>query len=272
MATLATLESKLGHTAEGERHVARATEIEPHNPDVLYAAAVVHALGNRKDKAIEALQQAVDAGYSSVRAGQTPIWPVSRPIRAMRRPSRRGKREAAMRIRQIVGMRFVLVGVVLSAMVVPETAAAQAVTPVNVLIKNSCAHQVNPPTAKLHTSTKDLLRWRIQNDCGQAQPVLICVCSKATNLLKNPFKPCKPAPDVHDVGKTFVVASNDHATSIARPRTRSFGRVRKQVRVGTAEVPPPGCPGVFQRRTTKAVPGAKPVKILMHALDVDVVP
>jgi tetratricopeptide (TPR) repeat protein len=72
MATLAMLESKLGHPADAERHMVRAAEIEPRNPDVLYSAAVVHALGNRKDKAIEALQQAVAAGYSSVRAGHDP--------------------------------------------------------------------------------------------------------------------------------------------------------------------------------------------------------
>jgi tetratricopeptide (TPR) repeat protein/TolB-like protein len=72
MATLAMLESKLGHPADAERHMVRAVEIEPHSPDVLYAAAVVHALGNRKEKAIDALQQAIDAGYSSVRAGHDP--------------------------------------------------------------------------------------------------------------------------------------------------------------------------------------------------------
>jgi hypothetical protein len=177
-----------------------------------------------------------------------------------------------MRIRQIFGMRVALIGVVVTAMA-PKTAVAQAVTPVNVLIKNTCAHEVHPPTAKLHTDTRDLLRWRIQNNCGQAQPVLICVYSKTTNRLKNPFKPCKPDPNVHDVGKIFIVASHDHATFDCATEDPNFqGKYRKQVRVGATEVPPAGCPAVFQRRATRAVPGAKPVKILMHALDVDVVP
>jgi serine/threonine-protein kinase len=72
MATLAMLEGKLGHAAEAERYIVRATEIEPRNPDVLYAAAVVHALGNRREKAIGALQHAIEAGYSGVRAGRDP--------------------------------------------------------------------------------------------------------------------------------------------------------------------------------------------------------
>jgi hypothetical protein len=197
-----------------------------------------------------------------------------------------------MRIGEISGMRgAVLMTVALSASAVmaqparsaappkpqkstaaPKVPAAQGITPVNVLIKNSCDHQVSPPTAKLHTTTKDLLRWRIQNNCGQDQPVLICVYEKTTNQLKNPFKPCAPDPSVHDVGKIFTVASHGHETFECATEDPSFhGKYRKQVRVGAAEVPSTGCPAVFQSQAPS--PGTKsPVKIFMHALDIDVVP
>jgi hypothetical protein len=156
----------------------------------------------------------------------------------------------------------------------PAAAAAApgpATTPVNVLIKISCGHQVSPPTAKLHTSTRDLLRWRIQNNCVQDQPVLICVYEIATNQLKNPFKPCRPDPNVHDVGKVFTVASHGTETFECATEDPNFhGKYRKQVRVGAAEVPPTGCPQAFQASVPKSADGK--LKIFMHALDVDVLP
>ena len=82
-----------------------------------------------------------------------------------------------------------------------QAVATQGITPVNVLIKNSCGHQVTPPTAKVHTTTRDLLRWKVINNCAQPQPVLVCVYDATTKLLKNPFKPCMPDPNVHDIGK-----------------------------------------------------------------------
>jgi tetratricopeptide (TPR) repeat protein/tRNA A-37 threonylcarbamoyl transferase component Bud32 len=72
MAALGVLEAKLGNPGEAERYLLRSTEIDPHNPDVLYSGAVVHALGNHREKALDALQRAIDAGYSRVRAGRDP--------------------------------------------------------------------------------------------------------------------------------------------------------------------------------------------------------
>jgi hypothetical protein len=150
----------------------------------------------------------------------------------------------------------------------------QGITPVNVLIKNSCGHQVTPPTAKLHTTTKDLLRWKVINNCAQAQPVLVCVYDGTTKLLKNPFKLCMPDPNVHDIGKTFIVAAHGQDTFDCAAEDPNFhGKYKKQVRVGAAEVPASGCPTIFQQSLTKPVSGKNdPVKIYLHALDVEVVP
>jgi serine/threonine-protein kinase len=72
MATLAVLERKLGRHGDSERHIEQALALEPRNPDVLYPAAVVHALGHHRERAIAALGEAVKAGYSSVRAARDP--------------------------------------------------------------------------------------------------------------------------------------------------------------------------------------------------------
>jgi eukaryotic-like serine/threonine-protein kinase len=72
MATLAVIERKLGLHPESERHIAQALALEPRSPDVLYPAAVVHALGDHPEQAIAALREAVLAGYSNVRASRDP--------------------------------------------------------------------------------------------------------------------------------------------------------------------------------------------------------
>jgi hypothetical protein len=153
-----------------------------------------------------------------------------------------------------------------------KAAAAQGITPVNVLINGpACGHRVSPSRARLHTSTRDLLRWQVQNSCGHDQPVLVCVYGAQTKTLKNPFKPCTPDAAVHDIGKVFIVGGHGQAKfdCVAEDATLQ-GRYKKQVFVGAAEIPAAGCPATLQ---LTAVPGSHaPHSVFLHALDVEVVP
>jgi len=143
---------------------------------------------------------------------------------------------------------------------------AAGVTPVNVVLSGpNCGHRVSPPSANLHRNSHGLLRWNIQNSCSVAKPILLCVYDAKSQALVNPFFPCTPDPNSHDVGKTFPVSAHDHVTFDCT--ARDDGNYLKQVRVGN-EVPPGGCPSIFQRAAT--VDGKE--KLLTHALDITIEP
>jgi hypothetical protein len=153
----------------------------------------------------------------------------------------------------------------------PKATAGPAITPVNVVIKPTCGHKVTPMAATLHARRKDRLRWLVVNNCGQDQPVLLCVYDANTLTLKNPFTRCSPDPNVHDIGKPFISAAHGPPTQFecAVEDENLKGKYKKQVRVGTDEVPSTGCPQIFQAKATKT---ADTFTIFMHALDIDVVP
>ena len=63
LAGLALLQAKLGELSEATQLAARAVEIAPENPEVLYQNAVVHVFCGRNDEAIDGLRSAVAHGF-----------------------------------------------------------------------------------------------------------------------------------------------------------------------------------------------------------------
>lgn len=64
LAALAVYTAKLGEDAAARGRLRQALALSPTDVQVLYRAAVVHALGGRPEAALEALQQAIERGYS----------------------------------------------------------------------------------------------------------------------------------------------------------------------------------------------------------------
>jgi tetratricopeptide (TPR) repeat protein len=64
LARAAVYHAKLGQRAEAERDSRRALDLSPEAPDILYYAAVAHALGGDSGSALALLRRALAAGYS----------------------------------------------------------------------------------------------------------------------------------------------------------------------------------------------------------------
>jgi eukaryotic-like serine/threonine-protein kinase len=71
-ATLAICDAKLGRKDPARRHIERALEIEPTNPDHLLYAAIIAEIGGRSDEAIEWIGKAVKAGAGASQIEREP--------------------------------------------------------------------------------------------------------------------------------------------------------------------------------------------------------
>ena len=149
-----------------------------------------------------------------------------------------------------------------------------SVKKVKVEIDIVCRHDVKPNSpVKLDKSNKDALEWKVKNDCLQGQKVLFCVYDFTTGdlVVPPPFGPCTSDPPGLEIGKAFLVKSNDEAKLKCTARVR--GKYKKLVLVG-GEVPPGGCPPRLSllEGTPCLNPGAPQDKILTHRLDVEIIP
>jgi len=72
LADLAICQAKLGNAVVAAASIERAITLEPHNTNLMYAKAVVYALGGQREKAIEDLRRALVHGYSSSEARRDP--------------------------------------------------------------------------------------------------------------------------------------------------------------------------------------------------------
>ena len=71
-ATLAICDAKLGRKDPARRHVERALQIEPANPDHLLYAAIISEIGGGSDEAIEWIRKAVKAGAGASQIEREP--------------------------------------------------------------------------------------------------------------------------------------------------------------------------------------------------------
>jgi serine/threonine-protein kinase len=71
-ATLAICEAKLGRADAARRHIERALEIEPTNPDHLLFAAIVAEVAGKHDEAIDWIRKAVRAGAGAAQIEREP--------------------------------------------------------------------------------------------------------------------------------------------------------------------------------------------------------
>jgi eukaryotic-like serine/threonine-protein kinase len=65
LARVAVNEAKLARKTDAAQHVARALELRANDVEVLYRAAVVHALNGESEQALAALERALQHGYSA---------------------------------------------------------------------------------------------------------------------------------------------------------------------------------------------------------------
>jgi Flp pilus assembly protein TadD len=61
---LALCLAKTGRSAQAERHAREALAASPDNPELLYSAASVAAVGRRRAQALALLARAAEAGYN----------------------------------------------------------------------------------------------------------------------------------------------------------------------------------------------------------------
>jgi len=71
-ATLAICAAKLGRMEPARRHIQRALQIEPTNPDHLLYAAIVAEIGGKKSESIEWIRKAVKAGLGAAQIEREP--------------------------------------------------------------------------------------------------------------------------------------------------------------------------------------------------------
>jgi serine/threonine protein kinase/tetratricopeptide (TPR) repeat protein len=71
-ATLAICYAKLGRTAPARRHIERALEIEPTNPDHLLYAAIIAEVAGKSEEAIGWIRKAVTAGLGAAQIEREP--------------------------------------------------------------------------------------------------------------------------------------------------------------------------------------------------------
>ena len=71
-ATLAICDAKLGRAESAGRHIRRALELEPTNPDHLYYAAIVAEVAGKSGEAIDWIRKAVEAGLGTAQVEREP--------------------------------------------------------------------------------------------------------------------------------------------------------------------------------------------------------
>jgi serine/threonine-protein kinase len=71
-ATLATISAKLGRIEDARRHIQRALEIEPSNPDHFLYAAIVANISGKNDEALDWIRKAVNAGLGAAQIEKDP--------------------------------------------------------------------------------------------------------------------------------------------------------------------------------------------------------
>jgi serine/threonine-protein kinase len=79
---LAIHEAALGRTGEALASIEKALRLEPRDGQVLFRSALVHEEAGRRERALEAVQAALDAGYSPEEIGKAP------PLQALREDPR----------------------------------------------------------------------------------------------------------------------------------------------------------------------------------------
>jgi hypothetical protein len=140
----------------------------------------------------------------------------------------------------------------------PRKATVRMVKPVTVTMSGkACGHHVTPRSERLNKTNGDALGWRIRNNCGSEQKVLIC--AYRGDELFNPFATCVSTPTAGlDIGTTFTVqgGKRENLDCVANV----LGHYTKVVLVGD-EVPSAGCPSGPHRKVGPRT----------HRLDVEIV-
>jgi hypothetical protein len=130
-----------------------------------------------------------------------------------------------------------------------------------------CAHDIEPKPVKLKTEKEKqgALGWRIENGCGIARKVLLCVYD-AQGKLANPFDTCTSVPPGLRVAASFTLAASGGKAEIDCP-AKTEGNYLAVWLVGD-EVKGAGCP------TTPPKERAMPIgeKTFTHRLAVEIVP
>lgn len=72
LSSIALYYAHLGQAAEAERYIARALALSPKNSYSLFTEALVYEIMGNRDKALSAVQQAVDAGFSPEEVAHEP--------------------------------------------------------------------------------------------------------------------------------------------------------------------------------------------------------
>ena len=71
-AAVAICDAKLGRADSAARHIRRALELEPTNPDHLLYAAIVAEVAGKTDEAMAWIRKAVDAGVGTAQLEREP--------------------------------------------------------------------------------------------------------------------------------------------------------------------------------------------------------
>ena len=61
---IALYDAHLGQTKDAETYISRALQLSPRNSDTLFTSAIVYEIINDREKALQAVDEAVKAGYS----------------------------------------------------------------------------------------------------------------------------------------------------------------------------------------------------------------
>jgi hypothetical protein len=128
-----------------------------------------------------------------------------------------------------------------------------------------CGHDVESKPVKLKKEKPDALGWRIENDCGVARKVLLCVYD-AQGKRSNPFDTCESVPPGLGVAAPFTLAADGGKAEIDCP-AKNVGNYLAVVLVG-AEVKGAGCPATPPKE--RAMPVGE--KTFTHRLAVEIVP
>ena len=128
-----------------------------------------------------------------------------------------------------------------------------------------CGHEVEPKPVKLEKAKHEDVGWRIQNDCGIARKVLLCVYD-AQGKLSRPFDTCTSVPPGLDVAAAMTLAADGGKAELDCP-ARTEGNYLAVVLVGD-EVKAAGCPATPLKE--RGVPAGD--RTFTHRVAVEIVP
>jgi hypothetical protein len=128
-----------------------------------------------------------------------------------------------------------------------------------------CQHEVEPKPVKLEMKKPVAIGWRIQNDCGIARKVLLCVYD-AQGKLASPFDACTTAPAGLALGSPLTLAADGGQAELDCP-AKTAGNYLAAVFVGD-EVRASGCPAAPPKE--RAVPAGD--RTFTHRLAIEIVP